>query len=89
VTLFGVKFDERFNTLIGLGFVIVVLVAPHGLVGLASRGWTAGRRRFSPGGALVEEAVVAVPAGNAMETVPAPPVDPIEQQDPDSMGISR
>jgi branched-chain amino acid transport system permease protein len=45
ISLFGFAFDERFNTLIGLGFVIVVLLAPTGLVGLADRaGQTAGRR---------------------------------------------
>jgi branched-chain amino acid transport system substrate-binding protein len=39
VELFGFSFDERFNTLIGLFFVVVVLVAPNGLVGLADRIW--------------------------------------------------
>lgn len=46
VTIFGFSFDERFNTLIGLGFVLVVLLAPNGLVALADRGWAAGNRRF-------------------------------------------
>jgi branched-chain amino acid transport system permease protein len=45
VNVFGFSFDERFNTLIGLGFVIVVLVAPDGLVGLADRLWRSGTRR--------------------------------------------
>jgi branched-chain amino acid transport system permease protein len=86
IHIFGFSFDERFNTLIGLGFVIVVLVAPHGLVGLADRGRQAVmRRRFSSAGALA----VADPAGNVMEAAPAAPIDPIEHQDPDSMGISR
>jgi len=46
VNILGFSFDERFNTLIGLGFVVVVLVAPNGLVGLADRIWASvGRRR--------------------------------------------
>jgi branched-chain amino acid transport system permease protein len=46
ISIFGFSFDERFNTLIGLGFVVVVLVAPNGLVGLADRLWASvGRRR--------------------------------------------
>lgn len=44
IRVFGFSFDERFNTLIGLGFVVIVLVAPDGIVGLAHRVWhTAGR----------------------------------------------
>lgn len=39
INIFGFSFNERFNTLIGLGFVVVVLVAPNGLVGLAERLW--------------------------------------------------
>jgi branched-chain amino acid transport system permease protein len=49
VKIFGFSFDQRFNTLIGLGFVIVVLVAPNGLVGLADQAWQAIRRRVAPG----------------------------------------
>jgi branched-chain amino acid transport system permease protein len=51
IKIFGFSFDSRFNTLIGLGFVVIVLVAPNGLVGLADRFWQAtghragGRRR--------------------------------------------
>lgn len=51
IKIFGFSFDERFNTLIGLGFVVIVLVAPNGLVGLADRlraalgRGAAGRRR--------------------------------------------
>ncbi len=46
IKIFGFSFDERFNTLIGLGFVVVVLVAPNGLVGLADRAWrSVGARR--------------------------------------------
>ena len=90
IQVFGFSFDERFNTLIGLGFVIVVLVAPHGLVGLAARGRQAVTRRwFSSAGAPAATTAAAAPAGNDMEAVPAAPIDPIEQQDPDSMSISR
>ena len=46
VKILGFSFDERFNTLVGLGFVIIVLVAPNGLVGSVDRLWqSAGRRR--------------------------------------------
>jgi branched-chain amino acid transport system permease protein len=46
VEILGFSFDERFNTLVGLGFVVIVLVAPNGLVGSADRLWqSAGRRR--------------------------------------------
>ena len=46
VNLLGFSFDERFNTLIGLGFVVVVLVAPDGLVGVAHRLWRSGMERY-------------------------------------------
>lgn len=44
IKILGFSFDERFNTLIGLGFVLIVLLAPNGLVALADRGWTTGQR---------------------------------------------
>jgi hypothetical protein len=40
------SFDERFNSLIGLGFVLIVLLAPNGLVALVDRGRAAGSRRL-------------------------------------------
>ena len=43
VKVFGFSFDERFNTLIGLGFVLIVLVAPNGLVGLGGPPVAVGR----------------------------------------------
>ena len=89
VTLFGFSFDERFNTLIGLAFVVIVIVAPHGLTGLVDRGWRAARRRFSSVGAPVAAAAADVPVENPMDAIAAPPIDPIDQRDPDSMGISR
>jgi branched-chain amino acid transport system permease protein len=84
VTLFGFSFDERFNTLIGLGFVVVVLVAPHGLVGLADRFVQASARRLPWRPAAADAQAGAV---EPMEAVPAPPIDPIEQRDTDSSGI--
>lgn len=69
IEIFGFRFDERFNTLIGLGFVIVVLVAPNGLVGLADRIWQSlGRRRTGPPRAIDPVAVEAglVPLGAAV-----------------------
>jgi branched-chain amino acid transport system permease protein len=50
INLFGFAFDERFNTLIGLGFVVIVLVAPNGLVGLADRLWQSAGHRWQAGG---------------------------------------
>ncbi len=37
LVLFDVSFDERFNTLIGLVFLVVVLFSPDGLVGIGRR----------------------------------------------------
>ncbi len=80
IELFGFKFDERFNSLIGLGFVVIVLVAPHGLVGLVDRGWTAARRRLSSRGTPAAAQAATGPAEDAMAAVPAP-IDPIENRD--------
>ena len=77
IKIFGFSFDERFNTLIGLGFVLIVLVAPNGLVGLADRAWqSAGRRR----GRATRRAVdpLAVEAGIA----PAPEAAPFKSPAP-------
>jgi branched-chain amino acid transport system permease protein len=49
IRVFGFAFDERFNTLIGLAFVIVVLVAPTGLVGLGDRVWSSAGHRWRSG----------------------------------------
>ena len=70
ITLFGFRFDERFNTLIGLGFVVIVLVAPNGLVGLADRAFQA----FTHRGGARRRAVdpLAVEAGLAAEPLIAP-----------------
>jgi len=70
IKIFGFSFDERFNTLIGLGFVVVVLVAPTGLVGLADRLWqTAGRRRRRPLPRAIDP--LAAEAGIAPAPIPA------------------
>ncbi len=45
ISLFGFRFDERFNTLIGVGFVVIVIVAPDGVVGLANRAWQSATHR--------------------------------------------
>jgi branched-chain amino acid transport system permease protein len=50
INIFGFRFDERFNTLIGLGFVVIVIVAPNGLVGLADRLWQSAGHRWGGGG---------------------------------------
>jgi branched-chain amino acid transport system permease protein len=49
IEILGFSFDERFNTLIGLGFVVIVLVAPNGLVGLADRVWQSVGHRWQDG----------------------------------------
>jgi branched-chain amino acid transport system permease protein len=71
IKIFGFSFDERFNTLIGVGFLVVVLVAPNGFVGLADRLWrSVGTRRGGPppraiDPLAVEAGVVPVEAGVA------------------------
>jgi branched-chain amino acid transport system permease protein len=84
IKIFGFSFDERFNTLIGLGFVVIVLVAPNGIVGLADRLWqTAGRRWGGGGGArrrtvdplALEAGIEALPAESTPEPTSRPVVD--------------
>jgi branched-chain amino acid transport system permease protein len=72
VKIFGFSFDERFNTLIGLGFVVVVLVAPNGLVGLADRLWqSVGTRRRGRLSRAIDP--LAVEAGVTPVVVALPP----------------
>ena len=76
IEILDFSFRERFNTLIGLGFVIIVLVAPNGLVGLGDRLWRSVGRR---GGVGLRRAVdpLAAEAGIAV----APAVVPTEPTD--------
>ena len=81
IEILGFRFDERFNTLIGLGFVVVVLVAPNGLVGLADRIWQSlGRRRTGPPRAIdpvaVEAGLIPVGAPLAADLPDRPAGDP-------------
>jgi branched-chain amino acid transport system permease protein len=81
IEVLGFRFDERFNTLIGLGFVVVVLVAPNGLVGLADRIWqTFGRRRTGPPRAIdpvaVEAGLIPIGAPGAADLSDRPAGDP-------------
>ncbi len=73
LVLFGVKFDERFNTLIGLSFLLVVLFAPTGIVGLADRFRRAVVRRVGPARAgsqpLAAAAVAASPLNPSLPAV--------------------
>jgi branched-chain amino acid transport system permease protein len=79
LTLFGYSFDERFNTLIGLSFLLVVVFAPQGLVGLADRIVRTARR------GLVARGTSATAPEVTDE--PEPPVtDPFEHPSGDSMG---
>jgi branched-chain amino acid transport system permease protein len=50
-TIGNVLGPERFNTLLGLVFLVIVLLSPGGLMGLWERGRDAGRRRRGGGGA--------------------------------------
>jgi branched-chain amino acid transport system permease protein len=89
IKIFGYSFDERFNTLIGLGFVLIVLMAPNGLVGLADRAWqSVGRRRgrttpraidplaVEAGIAPVPDTMLPAPAGAAPEAALPPTAAP-------------
>jgi branched-chain amino acid transport system permease protein len=51
-TIGNVLGPERFNTLIGIVFLIIVIVSPGGLVGLWERGRDRLRRRGPPAGAV-------------------------------------
>ena len=70
IKIFGFSFDERFNTLIGLGFVVIVLVAPNGLVGLADRLWQSAGHRWGAGGGR-RRPVDPLPLEAGIETVMA------------------
>lgn len=72
LVVFGVSFDERFNTLIGLAFLLVVLFLPTGIVGAAVQV----RRRLTrvrPMSATADGPPLQVPAEAA------PPPDPIDR----------
>lgn len=69
IDVFGVSFDERFNTLIGLSFLLVVLLSPTGLVGLADRLVRAAGRRLA-----ARRGVPSVAAGEPVDlTAVGPP----------------
>jgi branched-chain amino acid transport system permease protein len=84
INVFGFAFDERFNTLIGLGFVVIVLVAPNGLVGLADRLWQSaghrwqGDRRRTVDPLALEAGLEAAPVASP----PEPTVRPIPDEPP-------
>ena len=74
IKIFGFSFDERFNTLVGLGFVVIVLVAPNGLVGLGDRLWrSAGNRRQIGGERRRTVDPLAMEAGLETTTAPTRP----------------
>jgi branched-chain amino acid transport system permease protein len=81
IVVLGYSFEERFNTLIGLAFLVVVVFAPTGIVGLTDRMARAARRRW---GSLGTQ-----PSAPEAETEPglgAP--DPPEHQSGDSTSIA-
>lgn len=74
IVILDFSFRERFNSLIGLGFVLIVLVAPNGIVGLLDRGWlSVGRRRGAHRRAVDP---LAAEAGIAADPEPVPPASP-------------
>lgn len=82
VVVLGFSFDERFNTLIGLSFLLVVLFAPDGLIGLAARarvliGRRLADRRRDPGPPVVRPVPEPVPvdAGADPPSTPTQPLD--------------
>jgi branched-chain amino acid transport system permease protein len=75
VKVFGFSFDERFNTLIGLGFVLIVLVAPNGLVGLADRALAAITHRGGSRRRSVDLLATQAATKRARANVPAVPGD--------------
>jgi branched-chain amino acid transport system permease protein len=81
LVLFGYSFDERFNTLIGLSFVLVVVFAPQGLVGLADRIARMAKRR------LVARGTSATAPEVAEEPEPSV-TDSLEHPSGDSMGTA-
>lgn len=84
LVLFGYSFDERFNTLIGLSFLLVVVFAPQGLVGLADRVARAARRRSAARRTSTTAPEVPEDVPPAVTAV----TDPLEHQSGDSMGIA-
>jgi branched-chain amino acid transport system permease protein len=79
LTLFGYSFDERFNTLIGLSFLLVVVFAPQGLVGLADRIARMARRRLVARG-------TSATAPDVTDDPEPPVMNPLEHPSGDSMG---
>lgn len=75
VTIAGFSFDERFNTLVGLGFVVIVLVAPNGIVGLADRAYRAVTHRSGARRRAVDP--LAAEAGLVPAPVAQPPDAPV------------
>ena len=63
-TVGNVLGPERFNTLIGVVFLIIVIVSPGGLVGLWERGRERVRRRGPPPGTVGAEPEASPAAGN-------------------------
>ncbi len=77
VNILGFSFDERFNTLVGLGFVLIVLVAPNGLVGSADRLWqSAGRRRGGGQRRAIDPLAVEAGVDPSLDVAPPEPSEP-------------
>lgn len=82
LVLFGISFDERFNTLIGLVFLVVVLFSPDGLVGIGRR--LDGLARRSPWSRRPRD-----PAASSAHPHPATSVPPGTEREIDSTRSSK
>lgn len=48
VTNYASSYTDRYNTVIGLTFLLIVLFSPDGLIGLGREGWRRIEQRFAP-----------------------------------------
>jgi branched-chain amino acid transport system permease protein len=78
IVILDFSFRERFNSLIGLGFVLIVLFAPNGIVALGDQLWRGGRRRFGrmrpePNPMLATPVDTAIAGASSLPGGDAPP----------------
>ena len=74
-----ISFRERFNTLIGLTFLLVVLFSPNGLIGIGQRLAGSWSRRRSGAGPSAERRTGRGPAPEAEPANP-PLADPASER---------
>jgi branched-chain amino acid transport system permease protein len=76
VTNYASSYTDRYNTVIGLTFLVIVLFSPDGLIGLGRSAWRLGRRRRRDA-----TTPVAVPAPSLGPARRAPPGSPVATTD--------